>query len=172
MNLHEARQILKKNGYRLISEASWDYEETKDYKDSQDYAEEYEPMVGDEFDKIVLKIKENLDEEFPGTEIAANEVEFEDISTFGRNPVLSCTAEFALPAEEVEYLSKIADTPEYEKEYERIWEIAKAGIEEIDDNWYYEADFTDDSEMLKISVTCSVIYDDNAEELKFVWKNF
>ena len=170
MKLSEAKQILKKNGYKLILEYNSDYEIPfgVNYMDSYDYAEKYEPMVGDEFDKIVLKIKENLNKEFPGTEIDTNEVEFEDVDSLSSNVIVGCKVKFVLPKEESAYLDKIADTPEYEKEYDRIWNIAKAGIKEINDDWYYDADWTDGKDGIKIFATCYVCWDGETESCE--WK--
>jgi hypothetical protein len=154
MRLDEAKQILKNNGY-LLSERDMD---------DIDYAEMYESMVADEFEKIILKIKKNLNKELPGTEIDTNtfEVKYEGFSDLNSVAKVSCSISFLLPKEETKYLDEIEDT-EYEKEYERIWNIAKTDIEEINDNWYYDADWKDGRDCLKIKTICRV------EDDEIIW---
>ena len=162
MNIVKAKRILESAGCKLVKEWSSEYEMGYGdrYMDRNDYEEKYCPIVGNEFDKITLKMKENLKKEFPGTEIKEFDVEFEDVDTFTDYPEFTCKVVFSLAEEVVE-------------DPDKVWELAKSGIKEANDSWYYESDFDGNSEILNVFVPCTVKEENEREggySRAFLWK--
>ena len=176
MNIVKAKRILESTGCKLIKEWSNDYDMGygDSYMDKNDYEEQYCPVVGDKFDKIVLKMKENLNNAFPGTEIKETNVEFEDVDTMTDYPEFSCKTVFRLSKELTDKFEKLADDSDaYTAEFDKLWEIAKSGIRVANDSWYYEGDFDGSREIMKIQVPCTVKEENDPEggySRAFIWK--
>ena len=153
MTLTEAKQILKQNGYMLTEKI-----------DDEALAKKYEPIVKKEFYKILLQIQKNLEDEFPGTEIKFVNAAYGGFSDSSLdNPFVRCNAKLVFPENVFEKFDEISYADNGEEEENKIWAMATAGIDEINDSWYHSIEFDNRMWFLEIEADCIV-----GDEL--IWK--
>ena len=163
MNIIKAKQILESAGKKLVREA---IEHDDDY-----YINKYCPMVGKAFDNICKIIKSSLETE-SSVKMTEPKIEFEDLTTFGHDPIVGCQVKFKFSDEDCKKLWNLPDA-EYEAEVDRILDKIRRAVEdEKREKFYFSFDWnTDDIAEIYISTAGIVEYNEMKEREEIRWSN-
>lgn len=155
MDLNEAKQFLESVGYELINE---------EYMEREDYAEKFEPIAEKPFNQICSRIINALSSENGEVKIKNSEVEYDQLTTIGKSPVVNCSATFVFSES---FSDKMYDLSEksyedYEKETNKLINETREAIGDNSDAWNIECDWSANRLVIMISSSC-VIKEDGSQ---------